>query len=92
MERIEVVRFVADGCRRRFSSKKRCIEHEAVCTCWANPKNRTCKTCAHGRHDSDDGFWECNNDANYEGHCGAPDGVDYISVNCKRWEDKRRLA
>jgi len=88
MERIQVTRYVSYGCKRRFATKKRCLEHEANCTCWTNPKNKTCKTCEHGEHDSDDGIWLCNNDANYEGHSGAPESVDYISVNCSRWEEK----
>ena len=98
MERIQVTRYVAEGCKRRFSSKKRCLEHESICMCWTNPKNKTCKTCRHGiyapyEHDTGaGGEWECWNGDNDDAHSGAPNGVDYISVNCKHWEMKRRLA
>ena len=92
MERIQVTRYVAEGCKRRFSTKKRCMEHEEACTCWTNPKNKTCKTCEHGMHEKNDGCWECWNSANLNDHSGGPEGVDYISVNCKHWEMKRRLA
>ena len=86
MERIQVTRYVADGCKRRFSSKKRCLDHENACTCWTNPKNKTCKTCVHSHYESEDGYWECWNIANDDYHQGAPEGVDYISVNCPHWE------
>jgi len=54
MEVVFVKRFKADGCGRLFSKKKSALNHESVCKCWSNPKNKTCKTCKHSfvQHDS----------------------------------------
>lgn len=46
-EKILIVRYKCE-CGRKFASKRAAEYHEAVCKCWTNPKNRTCKTCVHG--------------------------------------------
>ena len=96
MQMIKLVRYVADGCGRRFASKKKCLEHEVVCKCWSNPKNRACKTCAFAyreKYNPEDGTggdgFHCENPHNNSEHSGAPEGVDYISVGCEFWSELR---
>ena len=82
-----VTRYIAD-CGRGFWNKRDCLSHDEVCTCWSNPKNKACKTCAFGekvRAEPEvgaDGYWECNNPRVDGEHTGAPKGHDYISVGC----------
>lgn len=90
-----VLRYISD-CGRGYWSKAACLAHEAVCKCWTNPKNRTCKTCEFGRHVRDDvdpgadTYWECLNDNNpNDDHTGGPEGVDYISVHCVYWKGSK---
>jgi len=90
MKTRRVTRYITD-CGRGFWNKRQAETHETNCKCWTNPKNKTCKTCIYGMKMPDEpdvgvtSYWECNNeDISIDGHTGGPDGVDYLSVNC-RW-------
>lgn len=85
-------RYIAD-CGKGFWSKSICESHEKVCTCWKNPKNRACVTCGEAikvHYESDTGqpaYWQCKVGRE---HSGGPEGVDYLSVHCPAWWDKRQ--
>lgn len=87
MKTRRVTRYLAD-CGRGFWNKKSCEIHEVNCTCWTNPRNKTCKTCEHGDFVNgepevgQDSYWDCYNEDMTDCHSGAPNGIDYISVNC----------
>ena len=89
----KVLRYYS-ACGKGFWKKQMCLLHEINCKCWSNPRHRTCKTCLHGDHKTDsDGYrtwsyWDC--EEGVEEHTGGPDGVDYISVNCRLWKSKEQ--
>ncbi len=95
-----VTRYYAD-CGRAWWTKKACLTHEKNCKCWTNPKHRTCKTCRFATKDSEsiedghgqviktESWFDCTNPSQADKeHSGAPEGHDYISVNCIGWEGK----
>ena len=88
MKTRRVTRYIAD-CGRGFWTKDSCKTHDENCTCWTNPKHRTCKTCKRGSkiaidgEDGSGGYWECD-DPKFIEHDGAPKEIDYISVNCRK--------
>ena len=88
----KVTRYYAE-CGKGFWKKDAALNHETVCKCWKNPKNKTCKTCTYGKylnyeHDTGDGgYYECHNYKYGDGeHTGGPEGTNYISVNCSYYE------
>lgn len=93
-----VTRYYAD-CGRGFWTKKSCISHEGNCTCWANPKFKTCITCKHGEriYDSDDvhhwSFWQCNNiKFVYDKHfTPAHEKAEDLCINCPIWEISNKI-
>lgn len=42
----KVMRYYAE-CGKAFWKKQRALNHEKVCTCWVNPKFKTCLSCKH---------------------------------------------
>jgi hypothetical protein len=82
----KVTRYYAE-CGKGYWGKSAAINHELDCKCWGNVKNKTCKTCTHKftipfESDTGEGAnYACSNSLVDE-HSGAPNGINYISVNC----------
>lgn len=102
MEKVKIVRYRAD-CGRLFSKKVACQSHEKACTCWENPKFRTCKTCKWGRLVNDSNGmehepqflqkwreWDCQNPKfDYGLHfTPAHEKAPDLNINCPMWEPK----
>ena len=86
MKSKRVTRFYCESCSKGFFKKQSALNHEN--TCWENPKNRTCKTCFHAEYDRESGYYECYCGKPASKHTGAPNNLDFISVNCETY---RRL-
>lgn len=101
-EKIMVVKYKC-ACGKRYSAKRLAERHEVVCTCWTNPKYKTCKTCVFGEQVKDSNgmehepqyletwnVWECNNpDFNYNIHHNpAHANAPDLCINCTKWESK----
>lgn len=92
MKKKKLIRYYAD-CGKGYWKKQICLDHEIVCKCWTNPKNKACKTCAFGIIDFNDDeghnmYWDCTN-KDFTEHSGAPGSIIYISVGCKLWKNKK---
>lgn len=102
-EKILVVKYKCE-CGRKYSTKRLAENHEKCCTCWTNPKYRTCKTCKHGEQIRDSNgmehepqyletwrVWECNNpEFNYDiHHHPAHANAPDLCINCIKWESKK---
>lgn len=46
MKSKKVTRYYSD-CGRGFWKKQKALNHEQNCTCWKNPKFRSCLSCVH---------------------------------------------
>lgn len=101
---IEVKAYKAD-CGRRFAAKKSCLLHEKVCSCWTNPKHKTCKTCKFGKNVYDNNGmqdepqllhtwrqWQCSNPAfNYDLHfTPAHANAADLCINCPVYVNKTK--
>lgn len=96
----KVYRYYAD-CGRAFWTKRSCLKHESNCTCWKNPKFKTCLTCEHKKFvknwdDTEHGTneWienDCKNpNFYYDKHFNAVHpNADHICINCPIWELKK---
>jgi hypothetical protein len=86
MQIIKRTRYIADGCGKGFSSKKRCLKHEDVCKCWKNPIFKTCLSCKFQAKRGD----FCNNPAfDYDVHFKAAfNQCEDLCINCPLWEQK----
>lgn len=90
-------------CGRKFHTKKACKKHELYCTCWTNPKYKTCKSCKFGKQVKDSNGME--SDPQYletwrQWQCSNPDFKEYmftsahknapdICINCPVWVNKK---
>ena len=91
MKSKKVLRYYSD-CGKGFWKKQKALKHESNCKCWTNHKNKTCKTCKYVFFEDTGygGSWGCNHPNKYGEHNGAPNGINYISVNCIFYEQDQK--
>jgi len=101
MYKKRVIRYFAD-CGKGFWSKQSTIKHEQKCTCWTNPKLRTCKTCVFGNIEIDSNgmdapyletwaYYDCTNPKFIEATDFTPAHKTNptLCINCPKWENKK---
>lgn len=91
MKKLKTTIYIAE-CGRKYFSRSGALKHEGICSCWENPKNKTCKTCEHGSYykgysatreePGENAGWDCSH-KEFEEHKNHHHNVDYISVNCR---------
>ena len=94
----KVLRYYSE-CGRGFWKKQQSLSHDINCTCWKNPKFKTCKSCkfenivddSNGM-ESDPQFLETFQ-TNMCGHCdfgiAVHKDIDFIRKNCPKWESTK---
>ena len=74
-----IVRYQCEYCNKHFAGSKYAESHEKHC--WANPKNKACRSCAHQRRETNPNYDRSHYCSIYHG-----DGRNYRK--CEKWEDR----
>lgn len=93
----KVLRYYSD-CGRGFWSKQKAIIHDVNCTCWKNPKFKSCMSCRHKKFVQDSNGMEhepqflhvftTNMCKNADNSIPVHKDFEHIRKNCYYWENK----
>lgn len=97
MKTVKVTRYYSD-CGRGFWKKQQAVTHDINCTCWKNPKFKTCISCIHKSFVKDSNgmehepqfleTWDSNNCIHSESGSPVHEKFDHIRRNCNFYECK----